>query len=132
MQNPAWNIESEYPHLDSPEFLADFGKVEQSQKSLQSMMNDLQGLFPKANSETLDKAESARLLKSLHQMAEIKATSDVLLHNLMTYTHCELSVDGTLEKAKKVSSQLGQLRTQNEETLKPLSLLLVHCSEGFF
>lgn len=112
----AWNIESEYPSYNSPEFKEEFNliktKVEQLEKDVKSL--------------------SAPFESQVNQIQKICLESEeteILLRNILTYLMCHLSVDSSLNEAQALRSELQSLFSQMSQALVPVESFMKQCSE---
>ncbi len=130
MQNPAWNLDSEYPGFDSVEFQNELAKVESLRLEILAHVRDIQSLFNRA--AELSAIEYKNLVSQLQILTEMGDAALIPLYNLSTYTSCHLSVDTTSKDAQKAYSQISKLKVQLEEATKPVTLFLTRASEGLF
>jgi oligoendopeptidase F len=131
-EGPAWHNQSEYPSVDSNEFRHDrqelellIGRLQKTTTASKLLME--KALAPKA--PPLDPGERDGLIASLHAIAELEDQALTLVHNLMTYVHCELSIDAESDKATKIQSELQTLNARLVGSLKPSQLFLQRASE---
>lgn len=98
MTGPQWNIESEYPGLDSNEFKKDFAWCESEVQKLKSA--------PIKDNE----------ISLFLRIFEIK----ILLQNLTTFTHCVQNTDTLNQTAVRLDSQLYALGSEITSLEAPL------------
>jgi oligoendopeptidase F len=112
MTAPAWNIESEYPSIDGPDFQEDFAFV--------------------ANAlAMIENKNSATDIPTLQELFMLREKVEIILGNLFTYVHCVLSVDATDQKAKAKSSEVESLQSRMTQAVTPLDILVKTCDESF-
>lgn len=125
MNLPAWNIESEYPSLNSKEFLEDQKQVEALTRELQVSIDKIR---PQLNSMSAEKSLSEDLQKIM--LLNLRAYE--LTWNLNAYVNCLESVDAKDEAAKSKSSELQSLRAQFNQTFKPIHIFISTCDQALF
>jgi oligoendopeptidase F len=120
-QAPAWDIESEYPSLDSPEFRTE---EENLLRLLHEMEDGVKALGLDSATTAPTEAMQAILLK--------EEEAGILLGNLYTYTSCLLSVDAGNEKARAKSSHFDVLGARLGQIIAPLRIFLQRAPEEIF
>ncbi|MEZ0391257.1 MAG: M3 family oligoendopeptidase [Pseudobdellovibrionaceae bacterium] len=123
MNLPAWDIESEYPSLNSTGFLAD-------QKKAEMQMQQMTGLIQKV-SQQLAHPQSDLTLE-LQKILLLHSEIRVLLSNLSTYVSCLENVDAKDEKAKAKSSEISNLKSTFAQSFKPVQIFLTTCDQKVF
>lgn len=113
MENIAWNIESEYPSLESKEFIADLNLIAQKTQEIAAL----------ASNPDISKMQKALGLRE---------EAMILLMNVRTYVGCITSVDGTREDAQKISSKILMMRSSLNQAFESLRLWLLQCDEELF
>ncbi|MBF2054147.1 MAG: M3 family oligoendopeptidase [Candidatus Sericytochromatia bacterium] len=117
LQAPQWDIDSEYPALDSPELQAERQRV-------QALSQQLQALVPGLIGEDV--------LKTAQEMALLHKEASLLLGNLMSYTHLKRSTDLKNSAARALLEQLKKDAVQLEQGLQPLNQFLMHANDATF
>jgi oligoendopeptidase F len=126
MNTPAWNIETEYPSLTSPEFLAD---QKQAETLIEKMSQEIEALRP-LMAQLMAQASSTDLIQSLQKILLMNQEQETLLRNLGVYVNCLESVDAKDEAAKAKASQLQILRSKVAQVFQPVYLFLCSCPEA--
>lgn len=123
MTTPAWNIESEYPSINSQAFNADW-------ESVVGYMNQLEKGVAEIKKDLANPSES-----TLQQIQKLLITNEqcgILVANLWTYLHCMLSVDATDAAAKGKSSELEVLYSKGSQIMTPIDLFIQSCDKTHF
>lgn len=116
MEKMAWNIESEYPSYNSPEFQTEFDLTKAKVDQLDAAVKSLKTPF---DSQT-----------SVIQKILIDAeAAGVLIGNMHTYLSCHLSVDSSLDEAQAKKSQVQSLSSRLSQILVPVENFMKRCSE---
>ena len=125
MNLPAWNIESEYPSLDSKEFKAD-------ETTALEMIGEMNTLTAKVRPQLLAGSADAGFIETAQKILALSDKADILLHNLRVYASCLESVDATNEPAKSKTSQVNMYFSQKQQALKPIQLFASQCEDATF
>ncbi|MGZ3796913.1 MAG: M3 family oligoendopeptidase, partial [Pseudobdellovibrionaceae bacterium] len=112
MLTPAWNIESQYPSIDSTSFQEDF-------------------LFVTTAIATIEKKNSSKDIPTLQELFKLQEKAQIILENLSTYIRCILSVDASDAKAKAKNSEVEVLVSQFTLAITPLDMLVKTCDKSF-
>lgn len=115
-QGPAWDLQSEYPGIDSDLFKSDVEVVKNGLPKLQALAAQISQALQKKSfiaSETVQ--------KFLLEQREINKAA----HNLSTYLNCRLSVDVKDKEAKAHQSELGNLFSELSAASTPVDLYLM-------
>ncbi|MGZ3805099.1 MAG: M3 family oligoendopeptidase [Pseudobdellovibrionaceae bacterium] len=112
MLTPAWNIESQYPSIDSTSFQEDF-------------------LFVTTAIATIEKKNSSKDIPTLQELFKLQEKAQIILENLSTYIRCILSVDASDAKAKTKNSEVEVLVSQFTLAITPLDMLVKTCDKSF-
>jgi len=123
-KNPAWDISSEYPSVDSPILASDFQLVTAKIETLKKLALALD--------EATQNSRTEALVETLQQSLVTRDQAMVALSNMFTFVHCELSVDATHKAAKAKMSELESLSTQLQEAFTKTSLLMIRCEDSVF
>lgn len=116
MEKMAWNIESEYPSYNSPEFAAEFA---QASKNVEAIQKKIAGLTTPWEQQ----------ISQIQQIWIETEATHVLLRNMMTYLSCTLSVDSSLNEAQARQSEVKDLSSRLGQTLVPVSAFMKTCTE---
>lgn len=112
----AWNIESEYPSYNAPEFLAEFeltkNKVDQLEKDLKALVLPWENQIAQIQKIWID-----------------SEATGILLGNMSTYLSCTLSVDSSLSEARAKKSEVEALGSRMSQVLVPLTTFMIRCSD---
>jgi oligoendopeptidase F len=125
MNLPAWNIETEYPTLQSKEFSTD-------ETAVQNLIAQIQKLTESIRPKLTSSSSDATVIETAQKILVLGDELDILWYNLRTYVSCLENVDATNEAAKAKSSQLNQLQAQKNQALKPIHLFVTQCDDGTF
>lgn len=123
METPAWNIESEYPSIESKPYLADWEALASAVKQIESGVSSLKG--------KLENPDAASIAK-VQELFLVSEKSSILFGNLYTYLNCLLSVDATDNTAKSKASELEVLGSKFSQAMTPLSIFVKRCNEKTF
>lgn len=123
MQAPTWNIESEYPAIQSQQFTDDWRAASNLADQIHSGVQEINLDIKKIEPQTIAKI----------QELFIKAEScSILIRNLNTYLSCHLSVDATNAEAKQKNSALEVLFSKFSQAMTPLNIFICRCSDDTF
>ncbi|MDG0816877.1 M3 family oligoendopeptidase [Bdellovibrio svalbardensis] len=123
MNTPAWNIESEYPSINSKPFQSDWEAVVTFLKQMESGVAAVKDHFANPDAATISKVQDLYILEE---------KCSILLGNLFTYLHCILSVDATDSEAKGRVSELESIHSKISQALTPLDIFMKRCDEKTF
>ncbi len=125
---PEWNILSEYPAIQSSEFLADFAEVEKIVKEISQITKENQSIW----SLTEWPAEQRKTIaETMVQIWSKTERAWILAANMQTFCHCHISVDANDSEAEKGSSRLQILLAHLQEACTPAELWMIKCSDSF-
>lgn len=116
---PAWNIESEYPSLDSPAFHADFELVSRSLQTMEALLKTISFGEPGPDD-----------IATMQKILRIEEESTITQYNMGVYVNCLLSVNAGDEAARARQSQLQEFASKQGQRLAPLRLYLQRCPEN--
>lgn len=100
-QVPAWEITSEYSSLEAKELIVDVEVVKSS--------------ITKIHELNLKLSTGPEKVQTLKEIFVLEEKALILLGNVMTYTHCLLSVDAKDEAARKWDSQLEKIHSEFQQ-----------------
>lgn len=126
MDQMTWNIESEYPSIQSPQFATD---VELVTTQTQTLAKQIQNIQLALKNET---PASAATIELIQQASLLSEKTTVVLYNMWVYLDCQLAVDAKSADARKSKSQVIQMRSQLEQITTPLFLFIKQCSTPEF
>ncbi|WP_374075951.1 M3 family oligoendopeptidase [Bdellovibrio bacteriovorus] len=129
MEKMAWNIESEYPSYNSPEYKAEYDGVVEKINSLEKLVESLQGTLRAATEAGKDPADS--VVEGLQRFLLEKEITSTNAYNMSTYLSCTLSVDSSDNGAQAKQSELQSLLSRLSQISIPVSNFLTRCSDGF-
>ncbi|MEK7357161.1 MAG: M3 family oligoendopeptidase, partial [Bdellovibrionota bacterium] len=121
MKTPAWDIESEYPSLESSEFANDWSVVVETIETIETKVSALDFTKPTGN-----------FVSSIQEILVLHDTRSIVLGNLLTYCNCIESVDATDAAARKKSSELEKLSSRHKQALVPVWMFLKTCDVEIF
>lgn len=124
-----WNIESEYPSINSPEFQSDLDAYTLKKETLEKLVSSLQADLQNAADSRQDMPEGH--VEILQKILIEKEAAAVLYQNMATYIHSLLSVDTTDEKARAKSSEMQMLNSRFWQNLIPVDNYLARCSDVY-
>lgn len=116
MEKMAWNLESEYPSYNSPEFQSEFDLVKSQVDQLEKDVKSLKAPFE----NEVEKIQKIWI--------DVEATQ-ILLGNMSTFLNCHLSVDSTLNEAQAKKSEVMSLSSRMWQILIPVDNFMKRCSE---
>ncbi len=119
-QPPAWNIESEYASIASPDFASDMSFVEANIPILNDFGDGLDALEPKDS------------LKELTRMIHLREACETLGQNLATYVEALLGTDVTRMDAKAMQSKISELNSRLSQSGKALDQFLMTVDTDIF
>lgn len=131
-QLPAWDIESEYPTLNSSEFKKDEARVQEIIQSIKGLTEKIRPALDKVKTEKLSDSETKLLVDGLQEIFVLDQESTILRWNLSTYVNCILSNDAKDTAGKAKDSQLTDLHSAYGQTIKPTSLFLSQCENEIY
>ena len=121
-KNPAWELNSEYQSFMDPVFLQDTQSLQDKtleiQKHTKAIKSDLK----------LKKFPLEQIQKSVH----LKSEANILISNLMTYLHCQNSVDTHNQAVKNKLSEIEKLSVDLTDSFNFVSLYLKRCENSEF
>jgi len=126
LTGPAWNLETEYPSLESLEFQRDEGQVHEVLKTL----SELQAEFDRIRSRSVSPFADTQLLPVLKSAMTNTLQAWTLSSNLSTYAYCRYSVDANDVQVKKKMSELEELSSKLSQAYKPFELFLVRAEDS--
>ena len=130
--NTAWNIESEYPSLESPEFTADQARITELIGLLRTKIEARLADFDAAlRAETNDDSLFQRLVSASQDIYRVLAEVRPLLLNQRTYVECLLSIDSQNRPAQVMQSVVRKLFADLDEVTKPYELFFTKAPEAF-
>ena len=125
LNQPAWNIESEYPSLESAQFAADETKVS-------NLILKIKNLVAEIAPEMGSLAPTDKSIETARQIFLTWREAEIHINNLSTWLNCVLSVDSKDEKARAKVSVIYQTHSQLAQEVKPLENFFLRCSEETF
>jgi len=114
---PEWDLDSEYPALDSAELQADQAQVRHLSTQMAALAPGLKG---------------EAVLATAQQMACLHKEANLLLSNLMSYAHLKRSTDLKNNLARTTLDQLKKEALKLNQALQPLTQFLMRASEATF
>jgi len=125
---PAWDNSSEYPGIESEQFKFDFAEVHRIIDRLSQMSDSIQPSMQKVLSTGttagLEFGELAGLVSTLQGISILTESSQVILHNLISFASCEGDTDSKNMAVEKIKSQLMAFAAKFSAVVKPTSLFL--------
>jgi oligoendopeptidase F len=129
-EGPAWNTQSEYPDLEANEFRHDRADVDLFIKKIEAATDALKPLMAiELTSEGSTPDQTIKLIAGLQAIAELKEQAYILLHNLIVFVQCELSIDATNNLALKIQSELEIVSAKLSSAVTPTQLFLKRASD---
>lgn len=125
MNLPAWDIESEYPSLNSAEFQKDENRVE-------GLIAEIEKTAGILRSRLDPKSKNPELIGEVQKALGSDQEALLLLGNLMTYATCLVSTDATNGTAQAQLSRLYSLRSRLSQAFKPFLLFMISCNAENF
>lgn len=125
MNLPAWDIESEYPSLNSAEFQKDENRVE-------GLIAEIEKAAGILRSRLDPKSKNPELIGEVQKALGSDQEALLLLGNLMTYATCLVSTDATNGTAQAQLSRLYSLRSRLSQAFKPFLLFMISCNAENF
>lgn len=122
MNEPAWNLESEYPSLDSKKFQDDFAEATSALTRLEADVPTIK--------KRLDAGESA--ISAVQEALLLQEKIYVTGHNLAVYLSCTLSVDAKNSAARAKESEIETLMSRMNQAILPLKIYLQRCDDKTF
>lgn len=123
MQTPAWNLESEYPSIESKQFQTDWECTTSLLKEIESGVQSLQGKL-----ETPDAATIAKVQELFMRHEE----ANILVANMITFLNCRQSVDAKDMEAKSKASEIEPLYSKLSQAIVPLTIFMKRCDQKTF
>ncbi|MES2964548.1 MAG: M3 family metallopeptidase, partial [Bdellovibrionota bacterium] len=121
MKSPAWDIESEYPSIESKEFAAD-------EQAFIAMTEELRATISRLDFEK----PSKDLVPTLQTCLETMERAGILVWNLHSYVGCIQSVDASDAGARKKFSEIMKSWSSFTQATKPIELFLKRCDVEIF
>ncbi|MEZ0372725.1 MAG: hypothetical protein ACAI44_26780, partial [Candidatus Sericytochromatia bacterium] len=117
LQTPEWDIDCEYPGLES---LA----LQQDREKVKAWVEELSGLIPGlAGPEALATAQ---------KMAGIQKQAQLLLYNLISYAYLKRSTNIKNHDARELLDSLRKLGVRLEQALQPLDQFVLRAGPAVF
>jgi oligoendopeptidase F len=121
ISGPTWDLTTHFRNLNDPKISETIGTIKKNSHELsrltQAFSQGADGVYlPK------DPEEVRTLVEKCFSLRDATMT---LLHDLATFASCEVSVDTSLEAAKKILSDTDVLSAELNIALKPLNLWLI-------
>lgn len=117
LQTPEWDIDSEYPGIES---LA----LQHDRELVQAKINQLNQLVPQLNQDNP--------LSTAQEMALIQKKAYLLLYNLMSYANLKRSTNIKDHDARELLDSLRKMGVRLEQALQPLEQFLLRCEQSVF
>lgn len=117
LQTPEWDLDSEYPGLESSELKADQARV-------QALIADLQALGPGLIGDDV--------MNTAQKMALLQKEAEMLLYNITSYTYLKRSTDLKNSQARTLYEQFRKLGSQLSQAVQPLQQFVLRTSESVF
>ncbi len=120
MQNlntPEWDLDSEYPGLDSAELEQDCSRVQQIIQELVACGPQMKGTAVLANAQA---------------MASKQKEAEVLLYNMISYSYLKRSTDLKNTAARKKFEQFRKISVKLTQSLEPLNQFVMRAEENIF
>jgi len=121
-KSPSWDLNNEYPALESPELAADLAKAGVLCSEIRQLSAGLRPLI------TVDLAPDptnrSTIVSNVRQAMLRYEKALILLHNAQTYLSCRLSVDSTLALAKSLYGQAQSLQAELDQAHSPVQQIL--------
>ncbi|MCC7441282.1 MAG: M3 family oligoendopeptidase [Bdellovibrionales bacterium] len=114
---PAWDLESEYPSLDSPRFRSDLEELTRSRDALQNLTSGLK--VPDGGAPESEWVEGVSVVQ---KACAIRQRTDILMRNLASYVNMLLSVDSGDAAASKMDSVLEVMGASLTQAWNPADL----------
>lgn len=114
---PEWELHSEYPGFDSPEYQSDLQHIENSIEELRLLSAGLAG--PEA-------------LSQAQRMAVMQKEADLLLYNLSSYAYLSRSTDSKHAQARTALDHLRKLGVKLTQSLQPLQQFVLRSDDKTF
>lgn len=126
---PQWNLISEYPSFESPEFSEDFQKVT---AGIQRMAQESAVFKGHLESPSLSPQDADTLLEKAAHIFEQEKSLVVILQNLLTYAMLHLSTCSQNMTAQKSLEKLKKEAARMEQATQPMYLFLMKAPEAIF
>lgn len=123
---PAWNNETEYKGLGTPDFDQDFEAAAGMVRRIQEINGELQPWLEASSAL----GDTPRLIRNLQEISGLSEQAAVLLWNVSTFVNCELSVDAKNAVAQKCQSRVMKAFTEFSTALKPYEIFLTRCDQS--
>ncbi|PKL77314.1 MAG: oligoendopeptidase F [Candidatus Melainabacteria bacterium HGW-Melainabacteria-1] len=117
LQTPEWDIDSEYPGLDSLALQQDRDKVKACVNELKALSAGLEGDDP---------------LPTAQRMAVIQKQAQLLLYNLISYAYLKRSTNIKNHDARELLDGLRKLGVRLDQALQPLEQYLLRADDETF
>lgn len=117
LQTPEWDIDSEYPGLDSPELERDRAQVQLWVDELASLHQGLQGP---------DALATAQVMAGLQKQAQL------LLFNLLNYASLKRSTDIKNHAARELLDALRKLGVKFDQALQPFEQFVLRADAATY
>ncbi len=117
LQAPEWDIDSEYPGLDSLALQEDRERVKGWIDEIMALQPALQG--PEA-------------LATAQQMAVLQKQASLFLQNLTSYAYLKRSTNLKNHEAREMFDNLRKLATRLEQALQPLEQFVLRADQSLF
>lgn len=114
---PEWELHSEYPGFDSPEYQSDLQRIESSIEELRFLAAGLAG--PEA-------------LSQAQRMAVLQKEADLLLYNVSSFAYLHRSTDSKHAAARTALDQLRKLGVKLTQSLQPLQQFVLRSDDETF
>lgn len=116
-----WNIESEYPSIESKEFLKDQAEFEQFCASIEAQSKQIH----------FENEKNVEIGKIQNLLIDYGA-AQIIFQNLYAYTHCCQTVDSSNQVAKDKETTLIQLSSKFSQSSQSLQMYMAQCSDEIF
>lgn len=130
ISGPSWVLE--YESTGALALLEDVSKAKSLMVEISTDADSIKHLVPVAANLTAQQSKETSLIPTLLSMNRNYWDAVTLLRNVATFASCTSSVDGTDDKAKKLSSQIQVMFSQCKASYEPASLILNLCPEDIF
>jgi oligoendopeptidase F len=133
MDQMTWNIESEYPSLQSPQFKTDYDFIKNRIQELRQKIGNLP-----LNEPALIDAEAGTTVLGKKFIQDFQETilrieeTTIIFANVATYINCQISVNSLNSEAKKIKSEIEAIHSQINQMYAPLNLFITKCSAELF
>lgn len=133
MDQMTWNIESEYPSLQSSQFRNDYDFIKIQLQEVRQKVEALPLRDPIwQNPGSGLTAQGKKFVQDFQEAILHLENTSIVFANIATYLNCQISVDSLNSPAKKIRSEIEALHSQIQQMTAPITLFVTKCTSELF